>query len=70
VRPAQQGEGNAVGRREVYWQLLEASASHRVAYRPDRVEPRLRKRRPKHDGFLRKPRSQTKRDPLKGFSEN
>ena len=52
----------------LYQQVLDASAAHRVADRPDRVEPRLRKRRPKHDGFLRKPRAETKRDLLKGVS--
>src|SRR5271156_1790902 len=35
-------------------QLLDAIAIHRVADRPNRFEPRLRKRRPKHYGFLRK----------------
>jgi hypothetical protein len=44
----------------LYHQLLNAVAMHRVAARPDRFEPRLRKRRPKHYGFLRKPRRQTK----------
>ncbi len=52
----------------LYQQVLAAIAKHRVADRPDRVEPRLRKRRPKHYGFLRKPRSATKRDLLKGVS--
>jgi Transposase DDE domain len=66
---ALQGEGDAE-RREVYQQVLAAIATHRVADRPDRVEPRLRKRRPKHYGFLRKPRSQTKRDLLKRVSKN
>ena len=51
---------------EFYQQVLDAIAKHRVADRPDRVEPRLRKRRPKHYGFLRKPRAETKRDLLKG----
>jgi Transposase DDE domain len=50
----------------LYRQVLDAIARHRVADRPDRVEPRLRKRRPKHYGFLRKPRAETKRDLLKG----
>jgi hypothetical protein len=57
-------------RSKVYQQALDAIAIHRVADRPDRVEPRLRKRRPKHYGFLRKPRAETKRDLLKGFSKN
>jgi hypothetical protein len=55
-------------RRGLYQQVLDAIATHRVADRPDRVEPRLRKRRPKHYGFLRKPRAETKRDLLKGVS--
>jgi len=38
--------------------------------RPDRFEPRRRKRRPKPYDRLMKPRHQAKRDILKGFSEN
>jgi len=53
---------------QVYQQLLDAIATHRVADRPDRFEPRLRKRRPKHYAFLRKPRCETKRQMLNGFS--
>ena len=60
--------GDAECRSGLYQQVLDAIATHRVADRPDRVEPRLRKRRPKHYGFLRKPRSETKRDILKGLS--
>jgi hypothetical protein len=67
---AMQEEDDPECRRKVYQQVLDAIATHRVADRPDRVEPRLRKRRPKHYGFLRKPRNATKRDLLKGFSEN
>ena len=50
---------------KLYQQLLDAIAVHRVADRPDRYEPRLRKRRPKHYGFLRKPRRDIKRDMVK-----
>ena len=67
---AMQDEQDPEGRRRVYQQLLEAIVVHRVADRPDRVEPRLRKRRPKHYGFLRKPRAAAQRDLLKGFSKN
>ena len=63
------GEDDADFRRILYDELLEAIASHRVAERPDRLEPRLRKRRPKHYGFLRKPRAATKRDLAKGVKE-
>jgi hypothetical protein len=52
----------------LYQQVLGAIAKDRVADRPVRVEPRVRKRRPKHYGFLRKPRAETKRDLLKGVS--
>jgi hypothetical protein len=55
---------------QIYQQLLDAVATHRVADRPDRFEPRLRKRRPKHYAFLRKPRREVKRQMLKGFSKN
>jgi hypothetical protein len=64
---AMQGERSAAARQLLYQQLLDAIATHRVADRPDRFEPRLRKRRPKHYGFLRKPRAETKRDMANRF---
>jgi len=67
---AMQGERAPGFRQQVYQQLLDAVAIHRVADRPDRIEPRLRKRRPKHYGFLRKPRWQTKHEMQNGFSKN
>jgi Transposase DDE domain len=66
---ALQGESNADLRRIIYEQVLDAIAQHRVADRPDRYEPRLRKRRPKHYAFLRKPRAEVKRKMAKGFRE-
>ena len=63
-----QGQLSLGFRMSLYQQLLDAIAIHRVADRPDRFEPRLRKRRPKHYGFLRKPRLQTKRDMVNGVS--
>jgi hypothetical protein len=63
---ALQGEHNSEIRRILYEHLLDAIAKHRVADRPDRYEPRLRKRRPKHYGYLRKPRRDTKRDMRNG----
>jgi hypothetical protein len=47
--------------------VLAAVASHRVGDRPDRFEPRLRKRRPKHYAFLRQPRAEIKRRMRKQF---
>ncbi len=49
----------------LYGQLLDSVASQRVADRPDRFEPRLLKRRPKHYAFLRKPRNVIKSEMTK-----
>jgi hypothetical protein len=61
------GDRNLARCRAVYEQVLAAVAAHRVGDRPDRFEPRLRKRRPKHYAFLRKPRSEVKRQMLNRF---
>jgi hypothetical protein len=63
------GQHDSDFRLYLYQQLLDAIAIHRVADRPGRFEPRLRKRRPKHYGFLRKPRHQTKREMVNGVSK-
>jgi len=62
-----QGQQSSASRQLLYEYLLDAIAAHRVADRPNRYEPRLRKRRPKHYGFLRKPRPNTKRDMRDGI---
>ena len=54
-------------RRRLYDQLLDAVATHRVADRPDRFEPRQRKRRQKKYDRMMKPRNQLKREMLKGL---
>lgn len=41
----------------IYAQLLDAIARHRVGDRPDRYEPRLKKRRPNAYGKLQEPRA-------------
>jgi hypothetical protein len=64
-----QGNSTAL-RMNIYRQLLDAVATHRVADRPDRFEPRLRKRRPKHYAFLRKPRYEVKHEMEKRFMTN
>jgi hypothetical protein len=66
---AVRGERDAAFRLQVYGQVLAAIATHRVGDRPDRFEPRLRKRRPKHYAFLRQPRSEVKRQMLKRFRQ-
>jgi len=53
-------------RTKLYEKLLQSIASQRVADRPDRFEPRLLKRRPKHFAFLRKPRHVIKAEMMKG----
>jgi hypothetical protein len=57
-------------REMLYGHLLDAVASHRVGDRPDRFEPRRRKRRPKQYGSLMKPRAEAKREMLKGVPDN
>src|SRR5579859_2139290 len=54
--------GTAASDREgLYGRLLAAVASHRVGDRPDRVEPRARKRRPKSYPNLNEPREQARK---------
>ena len=67
---ALQGQQNAVLRNALFQHLLEAVASHRVADRPDRVEPRRKKRRPKPYDRLMKPRHEAKRKMLKDIGKN
>jgi hypothetical protein len=52
----------------LYDRLLEAIAVHRVADRPDRFEPRQKKRRPKPYDRLMKPRAEAKRKMLHGVA--
>lgn len=54
----------------LYQQLLEAIVMHRVGDRPDRFEPRARKRNPSKSSMLTKPRHEAKRDLLKRRSNN
>jgi hypothetical protein len=65
-----QGLRDKTRRQYLYQQMLDAVATHRVADRPDRVEPRLRKRRPmKYDSML-EPRHVIKRKMLKQITDN
>jgi hypothetical protein len=52
----------------LYAALLQAVASHRVGDRPDRLEPRRRKRRPKHYPHLTRPRDEARAALLNGTS--
>ena len=46
---------------ELYGHMLDAIASHEIANRPDRSEPRQRKRRPKPHPLMTEPRDQARR---------
>jgi hypothetical protein len=52
----------------LYQHLLDAIATQRVADRPDRYEPRLKKHRRNHYGWLTKPRAEIKRQMAKGVT--
>ena len=65
-----QGGCGAAFRAVLYQQLLDAVALHRVANRPDRFEPRYRKRRSKRYAELKMPRHEAKLAILKGVSKN
>ena len=56
-------------RRALYHQVLDAIATHRVADRPDRYEPRRKKRRKDHYGWLNTPRAELKRQMAKGVGK-
>jgi hypothetical protein len=64
---ALQGEYDAAHRLSLYQILLDAIATHRVADRPDRYEPRAWKGYNKKFAYLRKPRAQIKREMAKGL---
>jgi Transposase DDE domain len=66
---ALRGERDSAFRWDLYERVLDAVASHRVGDRPDRYEPRRRKRRPKPYDRLMKPRHQAKRAMRKGVRE-
>jgi hypothetical protein len=61
---------DAAGRLRLCHALLEAIASHRVGDRPNRYEPRVKKRRRNHYGWLTRPRAEMKRKMAKGVNKN
>ncbi len=65
---ALQGENDAAHRLRLYHDLQDAIAQHRVADRPDRYEPRLKKRHANSFAYLGKPRAEIKRDMAKGVT--
>jgi hypothetical protein len=63
------GAGSGADRLRVYRELLGAIAAHRVGDRPDRYEPRLKKRRWNHFDWLTRPRAEIKREMAKRRTE-
>lgn len=63
-----QGQQRAQLRQELYDRILLAIVGHRVGDRPDRIEPRLRKRRHRKYLPLLKSRRETKLDMIKGLT--
>jgi hypothetical protein len=61
---------DAADRLRLCHELLDAIATHEVADRPDRYEPRVKKRRRNHYGWLTKPRAEIKRKMAKGVNKN
>src|SRR5204863_580216 len=60
---------DATGRRDLYHDLLDAIVTHRVADRPDRFEPRVKKRRKDYCGWMTRPRAELKRKMVKGLNK-
>ena len=50
---------------QLYQHMLTAIASHEIGNRPDRLEPRQRKRRPKPYKLMTKPRNQARKQEAK-----
>jgi hypothetical protein len=60
----------AAGRLRLYHDLLDAIGTHRVADRPGRYEPRLKKRRRNYYDWLTEPRAKIKRKMAKRLTKN
>jgi hypothetical protein len=65
-----QGHRGRSFRLNLYQQLLQSIALHRVADRPDRFEPRFKKRRPRLYSTLNVPRDEAKSVILKARTKN
>jgi hypothetical protein len=61
--------GGTADRLRLYRNLLAAIATHRVGNRPDRYEPRVKKRRRNHYDWLTRPRAEMKRAMAKRVSK-
>ena len=65
---AMKGDHDATYRRQLNDNLLAAIATHRVGDRPDRIEPRKKKLPRRRYDFLAMPRSEAKRQIMKGLA--
>jgi len=65
-----QDQRGETARQQLYEHVLDAVATHRVAARPDRIEPRMNKRRRKKVEWMLKPRWQLKHEMTKRLSKN
>jgi hypothetical protein len=63
------GTTGVADRARLYRDILDAIVAHRVGDRPDRYEPRLKKRRWNHYDWLTRPRAEMKRQMAKGPTE-
>jgi hypothetical protein len=63
----QRADRGGAHRLGLYQDLLRAIATHRLGDRPDRFEPRLKKRRRNNYDWLSSPRSEVKRKMAKGL---
>jgi hypothetical protein len=61
---------DVASRLRLYHDLLDAIAAHRVGDRPDRYEPRLKKRRRNNYDWLTEPRAELKRKMAKRLAKN
>jgi len=64
---ALQGQHDAAHRLRLYHHLLDAIAAHEVADRPNRYEPRMKKRHMRRFAHLSKPRAEIKREMAQGL---
>jgi hypothetical protein len=62
------GRGNPRFRKQAYARVLASIATHTVADRPGRFQPRQVKRRPKRFQWMMVPRQEAKRLLLKGIA--
>ena len=66
-QPVIESRNHATRRHELYQHLIDAIATNRVADRPNRFEPRVKKHRRNNFGWLMRPRAEMKLLMAKGL---